>query len=263
METDGELAPVWKALADPTRRRILDRLRHEPMTTGGLVAGFDMTRFGIMKHLKILEAAGLVVTRKRGRERWNHLNAVPLRQIYERWVDRYADVWSTSLTELKELTERGGTAMKTFELAQEIRIAAPRDKVWKALTTEVNQWWAFRIGERGSAIGLDARLGGSFTERWGDNEGALWGTVTYFHVGHKLRLEGGLGMSGPGHNKWIYELEDDGAGTLLKLTHFLMGHREQDVETRYTRGWAYLLETCLPAWAVDGKTYDQLPPHEE
>lgn len=100
---------VWKALADPTRRGILDELRNGRKTTTQLVACFpEMTRFGVMKHLRVLESANLVVTRKEGRERWNSLNAVPLKMIYERWVSKYEDQWAGSLIRLKEQVEHQG-----------------------------------------------------------------------------------------------------------------------------------------------------------
>src|SRR2546426_761327 len=75
MNSHDDLAPVWKALADPTRRAILDALRKGPRTTGDLCGRFDVTRFAVMKHLAVLEDAGLVLARRQGRERWNHLNA--------------------------------------------------------------------------------------------------------------------------------------------------------------------------------------------
>jgi DNA-binding transcriptional ArsR family regulator len=96
---------VWKALADPTRRRVLDLLKEGPRTTGDLCEQFDMSRFGVMKHLGILEAAELVTVRRKGRERWNYLNAVPIRRIYERWVSQYAEFWSASLISLKDTVE--------------------------------------------------------------------------------------------------------------------------------------------------------------
>ena len=77
---------VWKALADATRRTILDALRRGPRTTGDLCDLFEMTRFGVMKHLRLLEEAGLVLVERKGRERWNHLNPVPIREIYRRWI---------------------------------------------------------------------------------------------------------------------------------------------------------------------------------
>jgi DNA-binding transcriptional ArsR family regulator len=93
---------VFKALADPTRRQLLDALHaSDGQTLGELEARFEMTRFGVMKHLKVLEAAGLVVARRRGREKLHFLNPVPIRTIYERWVSKYAESWAAPLNQLK------------------------------------------------------------------------------------------------------------------------------------------------------------------
>jgi DNA-binding transcriptional ArsR family regulator len=98
---------VFKALADPTRRGLLDRLfERDGQTLGGLEAGLSMTRFGVMKHLKVLEEAGLLTTRRRGREKLHFLNPVPIRLVYERWVSKYSEPWASALSELKtELEE--------------------------------------------------------------------------------------------------------------------------------------------------------------
>ena len=93
---------VFKALADPTRRGLLDRLfERDGQTLGELEEGLSMTRFGVMKHLKVLEEAGLLTTRKRGREKLHLLNPVPIRLVYERWVSKYAEPWASALSELK------------------------------------------------------------------------------------------------------------------------------------------------------------------
>lgn len=102
---DGDLDPVWKALADPTRRRLLDLLKDGPRTTGDLWRAFDLSRFAVMKHLDVLETAGLITVQRQGRERWNSLNFVPLRQIYERWLCPYQELWASSLLQLKRAVE--------------------------------------------------------------------------------------------------------------------------------------------------------------
>lgn len=103
---DDQLDKVFKALADPTRRRILDLLRDGPMMTTAIAASFDdLSRFGVMKHLDVLKQCGLVVARKEGRRRYNSLNAVPLRQIYERWVSRYSDLWAGGLLRVKQAAQ--------------------------------------------------------------------------------------------------------------------------------------------------------------
>ena len=97
---------VWKALADSNRRRILDLLKDGPKTTGDLYEKFpQMTRFGVMKHLKVLSQAGLLIQEERGREVWSYLNAVPIRQIYDRWISGFQDQWATRLTNLKNEIE--------------------------------------------------------------------------------------------------------------------------------------------------------------
>lgn len=97
--------PVWRALADPTRRRILDLLRLRPRTTGDLAAEFPVTRFAVMKHLSVLVAAGLVLVERRGRERFNHLNTVPIQAIYRRWIRPFEKHSADQLLRLKEHIE--------------------------------------------------------------------------------------------------------------------------------------------------------------
>jgi DNA-binding transcriptional ArsR family regulator len=94
---------VFKALADPTRRELLDRLfEQDGQTLSALEERLPMSRFGVMKHLKVLEGAGLLTTRRRGREKLHFLNPVPIRLIYDRWVSKYAEPWASALSELKQ-----------------------------------------------------------------------------------------------------------------------------------------------------------------
>jgi DNA-binding transcriptional ArsR family regulator len=98
---------VFKALADPTRRSLLDELfEHDGQSLSALESRLPMTRFGVMKHLKVLEEAGLVTTRKRGREKLHFLNPVPIRLIHDRWVSKYAEPWAATLTGLKHDLEK-------------------------------------------------------------------------------------------------------------------------------------------------------------
>ena len=108
-----ELDAVWKALSDPTRRSILDLLRHGPRTTTEIVDAFPhLSRFGVMKHIDVLREAALIETREAGRQRVNSLNAVPIRQIYERWVGRFEELWSSHLLRVKEDSENQGASPK-------------------------------------------------------------------------------------------------------------------------------------------------------
>jgi DNA-binding transcriptional ArsR family regulator len=110
----SELDHVWRALADETRRRILDCLRGGPKTTTQLVEQFPgLSRFGVMKHLQVLRDAGLVNTHEEGRTCLNSLNAVPIRQIYERWVSKFAEHWATTLIGLKESMENSTKSQRS------------------------------------------------------------------------------------------------------------------------------------------------------
>ncbi len=101
-----DLEPVWKALANPVRRTILDCLREGPRTTGALSECFpELSRFAVMQHLRVLEEAELVIPRRSGRERHNYLNPVPIQRVYDRWVARYTKPWAEALVGLKDELE--------------------------------------------------------------------------------------------------------------------------------------------------------------
>jgi DNA-binding transcriptional ArsR family regulator len=98
---------VFKALADPTRRFLLDLLFvRDGRTLTELESELEMTRFGVMKHLRVLEDAGLVVTRRSGREKLHFLNPVPIRLVHDRWIDKYTERWVSALAELKSQLEK-------------------------------------------------------------------------------------------------------------------------------------------------------------
>jgi DNA-binding transcriptional ArsR family regulator len=100
---------VFKALADPTRRFLLDRLFvRDGRSLTDLESELEMTRFGVMKHLRVLEAAGLVVVRRSGREKLHYLNPVPIRLIHDRWIDKYTERQVSALAELKQQLEESG-----------------------------------------------------------------------------------------------------------------------------------------------------------
>jgi uncharacterized protein YndB with AHSA1/START domain len=121
---------VFRALADPTRRRLLDELfKEDGQTLSALERRLPMTRFGVMKHLKVLEEAGLVVTRRRGREKLHFLNTVPIRLVHDRWVSKYAEPWAATLTGLKTTLED-----RTMEKVFEIYIKTTPERLWEAIT---------------------------------------------------------------------------------------------------------------------------------
>jgi uncharacterized protein YndB with AHSA1/START domain len=134
---------VFKALADPTRRSLLDELfREDGQTLSALEQRLPMTRFGVMKHLKVLEEAGLVVARRRGREKLHFLNAVPIRLVHDRWVSKYAEPWAAGLSQLKHDLEEA-----TMEKVFEIYIKTTPERLWEALTNaELRAKYSFGVG---------------------------------------------------------------------------------------------------------------------
>src|SRR3954469_5620320 len=133
---------VFRALADPTRRSLLDALfKDDGQTLGGLEQRVPMTRFGVMKHLKVLEEANLVVTRRRGREKLHFLNPVPIRLVHDRWVSKYAEPWAAGLSGQRQL--EGQTMEKVFE----IYIKTTPERLWEAITDhEMRQKYNFGVG---------------------------------------------------------------------------------------------------------------------
>ena len=134
---------VFRALADPTRRTLLDELfRNDGQTLSALEQRLPMTRFGVMKHLRVLEEAGLVTTKRRGREKLHFLNPVPIRLVHDRWVSKYAEPWAAALTGLKHRLED-----RTMEKVFEIYIKTTPERLWEAITdSELRAKYTFGVG---------------------------------------------------------------------------------------------------------------------
>jgi uncharacterized protein YndB with AHSA1/START domain/DNA-binding transcriptional ArsR family regulator len=126
---------VFKALADPSRRILLDALfREDGQSMTDLQANLEMSRFGVMKHLQILEKAGLITSTKVGRERRHYLNPIPIQQVYDRWVSKYAGAWAGALTRLKYEQEDSPSMAETSHV-YEIYIRTTPERLWQALTS--------------------------------------------------------------------------------------------------------------------------------
>ena len=124
----GRVEPVFRALADPTRRELLDELyRQDGQALGALAGRFAMTRVAVAKHLRLLEDAGLVVTRRRGREKLHYLNPVPIRLVHDRWVSKYTEAWAAGLVDLKRDLEA------SMEKVFEIYIRTSPERLWQAI----------------------------------------------------------------------------------------------------------------------------------
>lgn len=174
---------VFKALADATRRHILDRLRkRDGQTLGELVAVFEMSRFGVMKHLKVLEDAHLVVTRREGREKLHFLNRVPIRKIHDRWVSRYTAPVAAALIDLAQRLEAPMSTPHTH--VYEVFIRTTPEKLWQALTDpEWTQRYFFN-----TAIHSTFALGAGFHYDLPDGRVAVDGEVLEHEPLKKLVL---------------------------------------------------------------------------
>jgi len=157
----GEDERVFRALADASRRFLLDLLfERDGRTLTELESELAMTRFGVMKHLKVLEEAGLVVTRRAGREKLHFLNAVPIRLVHDRWIDKYTEPQVAALVDLKAELEDDMSATTTYSTVQvhRVYIKATPERIWTALT-EAD--WAEKYGYQ-CRIAYELREGGTY-----------------------------------------------------------------------------------------------------
>jgi DNA-binding transcriptional ArsR family regulator/uncharacterized protein YndB with AHSA1/START domain len=252
---EEDTAPLWRALADPTRRRILDLLRERPLITGEIAAQFRISRIAVMRHLEVLAEAGLVTSRKRGRERWHYLNAVPLQKLHRRWADPAAAGFASALLRLQDTIETEGRPMEptrpTVDVALDIEIAGPPAAVFAALTKDAGGWWGHPfVTARATSLALDPRLGGLFTERW-DNGGQVIASVTGWAQDEYLELTGAFHM-GVGIGVAAFDLAESGAGTLLRFSFRAIGVVDAVVAEDMSRGWAELVGTRLKARVETG-----------
>lgn len=262
-----DLTEVFKALSHPIRMSILDQLKQGPKTTGALDESFpEVSRYAVMKHLKMLEEANLILIRREGRSRLNYLNVVPLQQVYERWVSKYQSGIAGSLTSLKQAMEgskeemtQEGLKHDSFQIEQEVEINASPEKVFDGLTRDIGQWWAYRLCGEGSRMTLDPHPGGKFLEEGVHGANALWGTVHYVKDNEEIRLNGLLGMSGAVNSAYTFKLEPKGDGTILKLSHHAVGLLDPEWGPGHSEGWKELLGTFLKNYVERGER----PPMDE
>src|SRR6266566_3567834 len=261
-EVEGDGSPVWLALADPTRRRILDLLRERPRITGDIASHFDVSRIAVMRHLQVLAASGLITSRKRGRERWHYLNAVPLQRMYERWVEMHAAGWTSGLLhfgrQLGARAKRMNADRPTVDVAFDVAIAAPRGLVFAALTEDPGGWWGHPyLRSETTDLTLDARLGGLVVERW-NGGGAVLATVTGWTQGRYLQLTGPFHL-GLALGIATFELSDRDDGTNLEFSFRAIGAIESQLVERFAEVWGELVGQRLKTLVEAGKRLGVAP----
>jgi uncharacterized protein YndB with AHSA1/START domain/DNA-binding transcriptional ArsR family regulator len=250
---------VFKALADNTRRQLLDMLReHDGQTLSELEQQLGMTRFGVMKHLKVLEDASLVVTRRSGRFKYHYLNAVPLQQVIDRWIEPLVQKpLARAALDLKAQLE--GTEQMNAQNPKPVNAAKP-DFVLETFirTTPEALWDALTNGEKtphfyiaGCTLKSDLKKGGRFDYYTPDGNLMLGGEIIDIDPPHRLDMtfEPHWGKGKPAHSRAIYEVAQEGETCKLTILHYGIPQGQEGVR----EGWARiasalktLLETGKP-----------------
>jgi uncharacterized protein YndB with AHSA1/START domain/DNA-binding transcriptional ArsR family regulator len=235
--------PVFRALADPTRRSLLDALfRADGQTLSALEARFDITRFGVMKHLKQLEEAGLVVTRRHGREKLHFLNPVPIRLVHDRWVSKYTEPWAAALSDLKTRLE------SPMEKVFEIYIKTTPERLWEAITdSEIRSKYQF-----GARVTSDWTPGSRFELRAGDfalGEGENLEVDPPRRLVQSMVALWGDDVKSEGTSRITWEIEPVGDSCRLTVTHDQLRDGAND---QLYGGWPMIL-SGLKTWLETGE----------
>jgi len=225
---------VFKALADPTRRRLLDLLfKKDGQTLSAIEERVaDMTRFGVMKHLRVLEEAGLVATRRRGREKLHYLNVVPIRLIHDRWVNKFAERWAATLNDLKRKLED-----RSMEKVFEIYIKTTPELRWKAITdTEMRKKYNF-----GATVTSDWTKGARYQGMGGEAtifDGQILEIDPPRRLVQSFRALWSEDVENEGTSRVTWEIEPVGDSCLLKVTHDQL---REHANTQIYGGWPMVL----------------------
>ncbi len=270
---------TWQALSDPTRRELLDLLRGGPRTTGQLCEPFEVSRYAIMKHLSVLERAELIRVYRKGRQRFNELNAAPLKSAVDSWIQHYKSYWGTQLQQLKKhveselaptqqtqstfgdkpMAQDTSTNCGFINTEMEIKIKAAPDRVFDAITSEIDKWWAYRVCKGGPPMKLEAWPGGLFVEKDREGNGLVWGRVLQIERPKIIRIEEPMGnMPLPRSGAHIYKLTADGEHTIVKLTCQQMGLLSEKDKACLESGWKELIDTHLRKWVEDGVACEKM-----
>jgi DNA-binding transcriptional ArsR family regulator len=232
-------------MADPTRRQLLDELfREDGQTLGALERRFPMTRIGVMKHLRVLEDAGLVVTRRRGREKLHFLNPIPIRLVHDRWVSKYTEPWAATLVDLKRQLEL------TMEKVFEIYIRTTPERLWDAITDELTRG-KYQFG---ASIVSDWTTGSPF-ELGHPKAGRLLGDGVNVEVDPPRRLVQRMvsrwsdDVAAVGPTRITWEIEPVGDSCRLVLTH---DELPEDASPEIYGGWPMIL-SGLKTWLETGE----------
>ena len=237
---------MFRALADPTRRALLDALfEQDGQTLVALTARHDMTRIAVAKHLRLLEEAGLVVSRKQGREKRHYLNTVPIRLVHDRWVSKYTEAWSAGLADLKHELEH------TMEKVFEIYIRTTPERLWDAITDPASR----AKYHFGSVVTTDWTPGSRYTLEHPGADGPLAEGENVV-VDPPRRLVQSMHTlwsdeaASAGTSRVTWEIEPVGDSCRLTVTH---DELRDDAPPELYGGWPMIL-SGLKTWLETGLT---------
>ena len=236
---------VFRALADPTRRSLLDALfREDGQSLNALAARFELTRFGVAKHLKLLEEAGLVVTRRHGREKLHFLNPVPIRLVHDRWVGKYAEPFAAALSDLKRRLET------TMEKVFEIYIRTTPERLWEAITDSgIRSKYNFGVG-----IDCDWQVGSRYVQT-SPKAGSPIGDGEILEIDPPRRLVQSARMlwspevEAAGTTRVTWEIQPVGDSCRLLVIHDQL---PEDASDEIYGGWPMIL-SGLKTWLETGE----------
>ncbi len=251
MLSEATKLSLWDVLSDPKRRQLLQLLMKKPRTTSELCAYFEVSRFAVMKHLKVLEASGLIDVQRDGRQRWNVLNNKRLQKILR----------EDSLGESGLMANWQETAVSPHSrhVALTFSLDVPAETLFRLLTTGIDAWWPHRKLENSRVI-LEPFVNGRFFEAAGTQAGILLGTVTAIIPNQEIRLQGSLGVAEEAIvSNLTLALESCNDHTQFHLQHHLFGAVNDTISDDYTSWWEDVINLGLKEYLVNNLHYNTEP----
>lgn len=242
--------PVWRALFHPTRRQIVRLLQEKSRTTGELSNFFDVTRYAVMKHLRVLEQADLIHVRREGRMRWNVLNQDRLQEVPADYLEKFRS---------DQHVQDDDVALNEFEvgvalLEYKVSLPVSAEKIYQAFLQHVNSWWPGR-SRTGTRMILEPFVGGRFYKAL-DDEGAgvLLGFVTCLRPNEEIRILGPMDAEDVTATSSVHiRLQEQDDLTHIHLTHRTVGEVDDSLVPTYTSHWRERLDQHLRAFVTDRK----------
>lgn len=240
--------PVWRALFHPTRRQIVRLLQEKSRTTGELSNFFDVTRYAVMKHLRVLEQAELIHVHREGRLRWNVLNKERLLEVPDDYLDnlRNEEIEDDKEDQLTEF-EAGISALE-----YQVSLPVPAVRVYQAFLHNIQNWWPRQNQEEETMV-LEPFVGGRFYRAYDDQgAGQLLGFITYLRPNKEIRILGPMDIDDRAATSTVnirFKERDD--HTHIHLTHRTFGEVDDSLISDHTLNWQERLDRNLRAFVID------------